>query len=97
MAQEKVKIVPGASIALPPLSETASSRRTLDEHLLVRFPALFRLLSAAFMRLPPRSRLRRVLLARRMTRAYAAYNRRDFDLILTGWIRRPSTAPKPSW
>jgi ketosteroid isomerase-like protein len=34
------------------------------------------------MRLPPRSPLRRLMLARSMSRAYAAANRRDFELIL---------------
>jgi hypothetical protein len=35
------------------------------------------------LRLPPRSRLRQAMLSRLMTRAYAAANRRDFELILT--------------
>jgi ketosteroid isomerase-like protein len=39
----------------------------------------------AFSRLPSRSRLRRSIAARRVQRAYAAANRRDFDLVLVGW------------
>ncbi len=35
------------------------------------------------MRLPPRSRLRQALIARLIARAYAAANRRDFELVLT--------------
>jgi hypothetical protein len=35
--------------ALRPLSERASQRRSLDEHLHVRFPALFRPFSDAFL------------------------------------------------
>jgi ketosteroid isomerase-like protein len=35
-------------------------------------------------RLPQHSRLRRVLLVRRLRQGYAAANRRDFDLLLTG-------------
>jgi ketosteroid isomerase-like protein len=85
MSQETVEIVRRARIALPPLSERASRRRTVDERLRVRFPALFRLLADAVMRLPPRSRLRRLMLARFVRRAYAAANRRDFDLVLVGW------------
>jgi hypothetical protein len=84
MSQENVEIVRGARIALPPLSERASQHRTLDERLFVRFPALYRLLADALMRLPPRSRLRRLMLARLVGRAYAAANRQDFELVLTG-------------
>ena len=73
----------GTRIAFQPLSERASGRRTLGEHLVVRFPALFHALGAAFMRLPPRSRLRRLMVARAIGRSYAAANRRDFDLVLT--------------
>jgi ketosteroid isomerase-like protein len=85
MSHENVEIVRGARIALPPLGERASRRRSLDERLFVRFPAIYRLLTHAGTRVPPRSRLRRSVLARRIRRAYAAANRRDFDLVLVGW------------
>ena len=49
------------------------------------FPPFVRLLGGAFVRLPPRSRLRRSLIARRLWQAYAAANRRDFDSVLIGW------------
>jgi ketosteroid isomerase-like protein len=81
MTQENVEIVGGVLTALPPLSESASQRRTLDERVLVRFPDLARPLAAAVMRRPPQSRLRRLALTRAMRRAYAAANRRDFDVI----------------
>jgi hypothetical protein len=87
MSQENVEIVRGDRIELSPLSEAASQRRSLDERLYVRFPALYRLLAEASMRLPPRSRLRRLMLARTVGRVYAAANRRDFDLVLVGWGR----------
>lgn len=84
MSEETVGTVRGARIGLgPPLGE-ASQRRTLDERLRVRFPALFRPYSEAILRLPPRSRLRQAALARAIVRAYAAANRRDFELIFTG-------------
>ena len=51
----------------------------------VRLPALYRLAAGSFLRLPPRSRLRQLMLARTVAQAYAAANRRDFDLVLTGW------------
>jgi ketosteroid isomerase-like protein len=85
MSPEKVEVVRGARIALPRLSEKASQRGSLDERLFVRFPALYRLLADAFMRLPPRSRLRRLMVARRVRQAYAAANRQDFDSVLVGW------------
>ena len=84
MSQENTEIVRGARITLPPLSEKASRRRTLDERLVVRFPGLYQRIAAAFMNLPP-SRLRRLMIARRVRQAYAAANRQDFDLVLIGW------------
>jgi ketosteroid isomerase-like protein len=83
MSQENVQLVRGSRIPLARVSERASRRRSLDERLTVRFPSLYRLLAGGFMRLPPRSPFRRFMLARAMVRAYAAANRRDFELILT--------------
>jgi len=82
-SEESVGIVRGTRIVLPPLSERASRRRALDERLFVRFPALYRLVADALMRLP-RSRLRRLIVARFVQRGYAAPNRRDFDLVFMG-------------
>jgi len=82
--EEHVEVVHGVRIPLSPLSHRASQRRSLDEQLRVRSPAIFRRLANAFMRLPPRARLRRLLIARGIQRAYAAGNRRDFDLLLVG-------------
>jgi ketosteroid isomerase-like protein len=84
MSEENVQIPRGASIVLPPLSEKAGRRRTLDERLYVRFPALYRLFAGVLTRLPPRSRFRRSVGAFRLQRAYAAANRRDFDVVLVG-------------
>ncbi len=93
MSQENVEVVRGVRIALPGLGEGASQRRSLDEHLRVRFPALSRPLGDAFMRLPPRSRLRRSILAHLVRRAYAAANRQDFDVVLVGWDHRSEYRP----
>jgi len=87
MSQESGKTVNGVRIALHPPG-SARQRRTLDERLRVRFPALVRPVGAAFLRLPPSWRLRRLMLARSILRAYAAANRRDFDLILTAYDAR---------
>jgi SnoaL-like domain len=85
MRHENVEITRATVIALRPLSERASQRRSLDQRLYGRFPALYRLLADAVTRLPLRSRLRRLMLARAVGLAYAAANRRDFDLVLVGW------------
>ena len=58
-------------------------RRTLDERIVVRFPALGRWLLAAWARLPQDSRLRRVMLLRVIRQGYAALNRRDFGFVRT--------------
>jgi ketosteroid isomerase-like protein len=83
MSEGNVEIIRGVRIALDPPHETTSQRRTLEERLRVRFPSLFRPLSEAVLALPPRMRLRRAVLARTMVRAYAAANRRDFELVFT--------------
>jgi hypothetical protein len=85
MSQENVGVVRGVRISLPPVREGAGQDRTLDERLSVRFPALFRVSSAAVMSLPTRSRVRRLLVARRVSQTYAAVNRRDFDVTLGGF------------
>jgi ketosteroid isomerase-like protein len=80
MSQENVVRGVRYPISLP--SEGAAQRRTLDERCFVRFPALARLLAGTWMRLPLRSRLRRLVLIRLAGRAFAAANRRDFDVQL---------------
>ena len=80
MSQENVKAVRGVRIPLVP--ETRE-HRSLDERILVRFPAVARLLGAAWARLPHHSRLRRAMLARSVPRGYAALNRRDFAFVFT--------------
>jgi SnoaL-like domain len=83
--EENPRVVRGARhrVSLP--SERASQRRALDERLFVRFPALLRLFNETWMRLPLRSRLRRLMLVRLAERGCAAANRRDFDLLLCGF------------
>lgn len=48
----------------------------------MRFPALYRRSAALFQRLSPRSRTRRALLSRGFVSGWAAFARRDFELIL---------------
>jgi ketosteroid isomerase-like protein len=79
MAQEDVGIVGGVRTPVAVRSETR--RRSLDERLLARFPAVARGLSSLWSRLAPRSRLRRAILSRIMRQGCEAANRRDFDLL----------------
>ncbi len=74
----------GTRIALPSITEGASRRRSLDERLIAGRPILYGVAARALARLPRGSRLRRWALVRRITRTYAAANRRDFDVILVG-------------
>ena len=84
MSQENVEVVRGVRVALPPLSASARERRTVDERLFVRFPALYGVVSEGVTRLSPGSRIRRLMLTRVIQRGYAAGSRRDFEVLLTG-------------
>src|SRR5215208_5266776 len=94
MPQENAEILRGVRIPLRPTGDGASQSRTLDERVVIRFPALGRLLGAGFMRLSPRSRLRQLILARRIHQVYAAQARRDYDSVLAGWD--PESEYRPS-
>jgi ketosteroid isomerase-like protein len=81
MSQENVQALRGVRYRVSLPSERASQRRSLDERFFIRFPALYRRLADASMRLSARSRLRRLVLTRISERAGAAVNRRDFDVL----------------
>jgi hypothetical protein len=85
MAPEATMTLRGVRVTLAPPDERRGGRRTIDERLRLLLPGLSRKLGAAVLGLPPRSRLRRAILARSMVRAYAAANRRDFELILLAY------------
>jgi ketosteroid isomerase-like protein len=61
------------------------NRRTLEERLSVRLPALVRLYARPVMRLSPRSRIRRAAVVRRARQLCEAFNRRDWDFVLLGY------------
>jgi ketosteroid isomerase-like protein len=82
MSQENVET--GVRLRTTGLN-VARQRRTLDEHLFVRFPALYRGFASLWSHLPNRSRLRRLILRRITAQATSAANRRDFDVLLTGF------------
>lgn len=73
MARETLEVV------RVPLTVGVSSRRRLDERLLVRYPALVALGVRAGLHLPPRSRLRNAGLRRVGRLLLEAYNRGDLD------------------
>jgi ketosteroid isomerase-like protein len=86
MSQENVDSVRVVRLDLSGHAEAASQRRrTLDERLFVRFPAVYMLFARMCMRLSPRSRLRRAAFSRSVPRTCAAFNRRDFPVFLLGF------------
>jgi ketosteroid isomerase-like protein len=84
MSEENVEIAQGVRIPLRQTNAT-SQPRTLDERVAISFPSFYRLVAASLARLSPHSRLRQLLLARRVQQAYAAQTRRDYDAVLAGW------------
>ena len=97
MSQENVEIVRGVRYRVSLHPDRSATRRTPDERLFVRFPALYRFLAVATRKLPTRSRLRRRLISRTAARAGAAANRRDFDVLLLGFDPRLEYHPRGDW
>ena len=62
---------------------------------MVRAPGLYHFAAAVLFRLPRRSRFRRGMVVRRIRRAYAAANRRDFEVILVGLHPQTEYRPGP--
>jgi ketosteroid isomerase-like protein len=85
----------GVRVPVPRLSGRASQHRSVDERLFLRFPSLFRRLAAALARLRPGSQLRRLVIGRAVARAYAAGNRRDFEVLLLTHDRDHEYRPSP--
>jgi ketosteroid isomerase-like protein len=73
------------------------ARRTFEEKLLVRWPALFSLAARTLERLPPRSRLRRAALRRTALSAWGAWQRQDFDLMLVRFAPDFDYQPPREW
>ena len=80
MSQQQADTAQGVRI---PLVSKTRPHRSLEERILVRFPRVARWLRAFLLALPPTSRLRQAILARALQQAYAAWNRRDFDFLVT--------------
>jgi ketosteroid isomerase-like protein len=83
-AMSQPNVVHGVRLPLSRLNMTRR-HRTVDERIFVRFPALARAFASIWSRLPKHSRLRRVILLRLVGQAASAANRRDFDVLLSGF------------
>jgi ketosteroid isomerase-like protein len=77
MSQEKVEMV------RKPLRIRERSSRTLDQRFALRFPGLAEASGRLIGRLPPTSRLRQAAAERWVRLGFEAFNRRDFEAILT--------------
>ena len=73
MSQANVEVV------RQPITVGAHTRRRLEERLALRLPRASALVSRAALRLPPRSRLRRMFIRRAAQLAFEAVNRRDYE------------------
>jgi ketosteroid isomerase-like protein len=78
MSQENVK----SSVCRQRLRCREQPRRSLDERITTRFPAIATWLTARVSRLPPSSKLRQRVLARAICRGFAALQRGDFEAAL---------------
>jgi ketosteroid isomerase-like protein len=72
----------GKNVARQAVRASGRPRRTWEERLVVRVPAILRLVGPAIQRLPVRSRLRRALVRRRISQVYEASNRGDMEAFL---------------
>jgi hypothetical protein len=79
MSKENIEVVKG--VRTPVAVSTENRRRTVEERIFVRFPALVRLSGSLWSRLPPRSRLRRALSARVVRQGSEAANRQDWEFL----------------
>jgi ketosteroid isomerase-like protein len=80
MSQENVETAWAVQTSIT--VSTKADHRSLEERIMVRFPALFRLLALAWSRLSPDSWLRQRLNPYLLGRGYGAANRRDFEVLL---------------
>jgi ketosteroid isomerase-like protein len=94
MSKENVEVAGGVRTSITVPSEPR--RRTLDERIIVRFPVLIRVLASGWSRLPPRSRLRRVINSRVVRQGFEAWNRRDWDLFLLALAPGIEYRPAPN-
>jgi ketosteroid isomerase-like protein len=75
---------------VPPLRDR--SRRSLLDQVGVRLPRIARPIRVGVLRLSPRSRLRRVILAKAIRDNAEAFNRRDYEALVAGFDREITLA-----
>ncbi len=80
MSEESVELAGG--VRTPVATSGEPTRRSLDERVFIRFPALVPPIALVYSRLPPSSRLRRAFTVRSSRRFAGAFNRRDVDVLL---------------
>jgi ketosteroid isomerase-like protein len=68
-----------------PVGVRPTSRRHIAERLALRFPGAFAFATRLILRLPPRSRLRQLILRRAVQLAFEATNRGDFEAAFGLW------------
>jgi hypothetical protein len=73
------------------------TRRTLEERLMVRWPGVWASAARAVQALPPRSRLRRVLLRRNALSGWGAWVRGDLDLCVVRFAPDYHYDPPREW
>ena len=94
MPAQHVETLRGVRIVLRPRPR-AERGRTLDQRIAVEFPWIYRAGVRSVNRLPLRSRLRQWAVARGVALAYAAANRRDFELVLLTFSPELEYRPSP--
>jgi ketosteroid isomerase-like protein len=73
------------------------TRRTFEERLMVRFPGVYVALVRALQPLPPRSRVRRAMLARNAVSGWGAWVRGDLDLCVVRFSEDWHYEPPKEW
>jgi ketosteroid isomerase-like protein len=86
-----------AHIVRQPLQARTRSRRTVDERLALRFPALAAASLRLIGRLRPRSRVRQAALARAAMLSVGASNRRDLEAVVASWDPDFEYRPDRKW
>jgi ketosteroid isomerase-like protein len=84
-------------VRTPIVNAQLPARRTLDEHLTVRWPRAWAALSRLIFRLPPRSRLRRAAAQRTAVSGWGAWVRGDLDLCVVRFAPDYDYEPPSEW
>jgi hypothetical protein len=88
-----------AEVVRTPIGRDARlpTQRTLEEQLMVRWPSAWAAVSRALQRLPPRSRVRRMLVRRNALSGWGAWVRGDLDVCLVRFAPDWHYDPPSEW